>query len=535
MENLLLSCIESRVENNRSFYGRFQLGPFAGGQGLTVANALRRTLLSELKGLAITSVKIHGASHEYSSLKGIRDSILSILLNLKQIVLTSDFEFKEPQIGYLDIQGPTIVTSSDLKLPISIQCVDPDQYIATLSHDGLLRMKFIISQGNNYVIQTPLEIKEKVFNKGFSLNKIELDQIAVINQLENRDIFISTSSPIISKFALLKNVKLSDKNIYNKKIKNQLIFSGQKKSQSLFNLKVNQFLPTFSKNTNHRVVEENKKFLPSSLRQNFRNKKIFNLQNIDNKGKTNLFEEKKEYPFVQNKNKQKNFLNNLTTKSNHLKSFSNRAEMKWSSGNFLKIEKNRNILPIDAVFMPINKVNFLLEADDDFEKKEKIILEIWTNGSIHPRQAIHEAAKSLICLFFPFQETRLLKSIFPFKLAANTNVKRENKFNFSLQKNNISFDSNRAIFAGFAFKQEEKKRFSIDIGNLDLSLRPYTCLKRANINTVGDLLQYSADELLLLKNFGKRSLEEVEKTLAQMNLKLRNQNSEDFLFLQKKT
>ena len=88
MEHLLLSCIESRVENNRSFYGRFQLGPFDLGQGLTVATALRRTLLSELTGLAITAVAIRGASHEYSTLCGVRESVLDILLNLKQIVFS---------------------------------------------------------------------------------------------------------------------------------------------------------------------------------------------------------------------------------------------------------------------------------------------------------------------------------------------------------------------------------------------------------------------------------------------------------------
>ena len=98
MDHLLLSCIESRVENNTSFYGRFQLGPFELGQGLTVGNALRRTLLSELRGLAITAVEIQGASHEYSALLGVRESVLDILLNLKQVVLTSEFQINEPHV-----------------------------------------------------------------------------------------------------------------------------------------------------------------------------------------------------------------------------------------------------------------------------------------------------------------------------------------------------------------------------------------------------------------------------------------------------
>lgn len=335
LENLTLCCIESRIENNQSFYGRFQLGPFDTGQGLTVANAVRRTLLSELSGLAIVAVEIEGAKHEYSTLPGIRESVLDILLNLKQIVLTSRFQIQEPEFGYLQFQGPGIVKAGDLKLPLSIQCVDPEQYIATLSYDGVLNLKFYICQGKNYV--------------SFSTLSGDLQES--------------------------KNLK----------------------------------------------------------------------------------------PF---------------------------------SGKSMKIS---NILPIDAVFLPVNKVNFLLETYNSsrFGKtKERIFFEIWTNGSIHPRQAIHEAAKILVKLFSPFQETRVFKSL--------------------LYKP-LYFNSSK--------KETLKKITALDIGNLDLSLRPYTCLKRAKINTIGDLLQYSEEDLLLLKNFGKRSLEEVQLLLHQIGFQLKK-NSE---------
>lgn len=335
LENLTLCCIESRIENNRNFYGRFQLGPFETGQGLTVANALRRTLLSELSGLAIVAVEIEGARHEYSTLPGIRESVLDILLNLKQIVLTSRFQIHQPQFGYLQVQGPGIVKAGDLKLPLSIQCVDPEQYIATLSYDGVLNIKFFVCQGKNYV--------------SFSNLTGELQETALLKTLKTQ--------------------------------------------------------------------------------------------------------------FV----------------------------------------KNSNLLPIDAVFMPVNKVNYLLETYNSsrFGKpKERIFLEIWTNGSIHPRQAIHEAAKILVKLFSPFQETRVLKSL--------------------LYKP-LQFTSSK--------KDTVKKITSLDIGNLDLSLRPYTCLKRAKINTIGELLQYSEEELLLLKNFGKRSLEEVQLLLHQIGFHLKK-NSE---------
>lgn len=345
MENLILSCIESRVESNRKFYGRFQLGPFEAGQGLTVANALRRTLLADISGIAIVAVEIENAQHEYSTIRGIKESVLDILLNLKQIVLTSQFQISQLQFGYLQVQGPAIVKAKDLKLPVSIQCVDPEQYIASVSYNGVLNLKFVICQGTNYI--------------SFSNLLITLNQ-----------------------------------QIYHKK--NQITF----------------------------LKDEN--------------------------------------------------LNNLFLNS------------------------SSNLLPIEPVFMPIEKANFLLDtyfSSKSQKLKDRILLEVWTNGSIHPRQAIHDAVKTLIELFTPFQETRLLKSIF--------------------------FNSRQVISSR---NENEKKITSLDIGNLDLSLRPYTCLKRAKIHTIGDLLTFSSEDLLLLKNFGKRSLEEVENSLNQIGLKLKNSN-----------
>ena len=161
--DFFIYCKESRIENHRSFYGSFCIGPFEAGQSITIANALRRTLLSELKGLAITSAEIEGAFHEYATLPGVRDSVLDILLNLKDIVLKSKnygnkkkgtsytATFKNlGQLGYLKTRGPGIVTASDLKLPPGMQCVDPDQYIATLSEEGILNLKIKINEGKNY-------------------------------------------------------------------------------------------------------------------------------------------------------------------------------------------------------------------------------------------------------------------------------------------------------------------------------------------------------------------------------------------------
>lgn len=165
-ENFFISCKTLRIESPNCFYGCFYLGPFDPGQSMTIGNALRRTLLSELRGIAITSVEIDGALHEYSILPGLQDSVLDILLNLKEIILkkTTAFTFKKSQIGYIRVHGPGIVRAGDLLLPPFLQCVNPDQYIATLSEDGFLNIKLFINEGKNYNLFSDIPLKKKKIN-----------------------------------------------------------------------------------------------------------------------------------------------------------------------------------------------------------------------------------------------------------------------------------------------------------------------------------------------------------------------------------
>lgn len=151
IKDFFLSCQECVLENPRSFYGSFSLGPFQNSQSLTIANALRRTLLTEISNIAVTHVEIEGVMHEYSTLVGVRESVLDILFNFREIVFKSSFPFSKPLLGYLNVRGPGIVRVVDLKLPPGIQYVDPDQYIATLSENGKLSLKFQISDSLNSV------------------------------------------------------------------------------------------------------------------------------------------------------------------------------------------------------------------------------------------------------------------------------------------------------------------------------------------------------------------------------------------------
>ena len=539
----MLSCIESRVENNRSFYGRFQLGPFDLGQGLTVATALRRTLLSELTGLAITAVAIRGASHEYSTLCGVRESVLDILLNLKQIVFSivdSELEnnsfsksaikknLSESQIGFLKVSGPGIVKARDIKLPTSIQCVDPDQYIATLADNGSLEIRFIICEGKNYIVQTtsPSDISSPLSQQHFSYKSLNL---------------ISATDPKILQGLQVSslNKALSEKN--KDDIKDQVLIkeeSSNLKSLPLDNLTSDSLLNM------QNTIEGT-----SRPTQVLTSNKVINSKEIDqniefNPTKNSIAKEQVdqmsvEYPVgqqIENPEIKIASIHGLTTNNSISKTyrgrgestvFSRRDSIKKNSTEFLKLDEMTNVLLLDAVFMPVNRVNFLLENDEEsLELKEKIILEIWTNGSIHPRKAIYEATSAIIRLLLSFQEVNSIQSF-----VLNSNLKPHHQNSQEVLRRREFYSNKRKV--KFAAKKDnlaiKKNRAFIDIGNLELSLRPYTCLKRANINTVNDLLQYSPDELLLLKNFGKRSLEEVETILAQLGLKLGKHNSNEFL------
>jgi DNA-directed RNA polymerase subunit alpha len=146
-----VSYIESRIEQNNQLYGRFHLGSFFAGQALTVANALRRTLLAEIPAFIITRVQIQGVNHEFATLPGLQEPILNVLLNIKKLVLTvknSDFNlFSLPSREFqasLNVRGPAVVTASDIKFPPTLAPILPSHYIATLNSTGELKINFTI-------------------------------------------------------------------------------------------------------------------------------------------------------------------------------------------------------------------------------------------------------------------------------------------------------------------------------------------------------------------------------------------------------
>lgn len=297
MTHFQIECIESKTKGVREQYGHFVLEPLKKGQGITVGNSLRRTILSDLEGTAIVAVRIAGINHEFSTITGVREDVLEILLNLKAIVLKS--YSLEPQIGRVRVQGPAIITAGSFDLPAEVELIDPKQYIATVCNNTIFEMEFKIEKGRGY--------------------------------------------------------KLVNKAANNKSI---------------------------------------------------------------------------------------------------------------------------DFLQIDAIFMPAKKFNYSIEEKkvNTTTTEEKLFLEIWTNGSLSPQEAISQGANILTNLFHPL---------------TNINFKSKNNQN----------------------EESDKPVNQILIEELRLSARAYNCLKRVQIDSIADLLDYSQEELLEIKNFGQKSVEEVIESL----------------------
>jgi DNA-directed RNA polymerase subunit alpha len=139
---------KSSIEESGNIVGHFTIFNLERGQGLTIGNALRRVLLSNLEGTAITAIKIPNVSHEFSSIKGVREDILEIILNIKQIILKTSQ--KSPIFGKIKVQGPGIITAKCLEFNSEIFIINPNQYIATVSTNTLVEFECIAEKGIGY-------------------------------------------------------------------------------------------------------------------------------------------------------------------------------------------------------------------------------------------------------------------------------------------------------------------------------------------------------------------------------------------------
>ena len=145
---LKIKCINTTTSSDGSQYGKFVVEPMEKGFGTTVGNALRRVLLSSLEGAAVTSIRIEGITHEYTSIPGIVEDAIDIMLNLKG--LTVKTEDKDPQHLRLEVDRPGPVLASDLQLPAGVKVVNPDWHICTISEGGSISADIVVETGKGY-------------------------------------------------------------------------------------------------------------------------------------------------------------------------------------------------------------------------------------------------------------------------------------------------------------------------------------------------------------------------------------------------
>lgn len=141
--------VEIDEEVSSSTYGRFIIEPLERGYGITLGNSLRRVLLSSIQGAAITSVRIEGCLHEYSSLPGVREDVTEIILNLKGVRFRMDGT--DPKTVRLEAKGEGEVRAGQIQCPAGVEVVNPDHHIATLEKDGFLKMEMTVKVGRGYV------------------------------------------------------------------------------------------------------------------------------------------------------------------------------------------------------------------------------------------------------------------------------------------------------------------------------------------------------------------------------------------------
>jgi DNA-directed RNA polymerase subunit alpha len=130
-------------------YGKFVLEPLERGYGTTLGNSLRRVLLSSLPGVAVTSIKIDGVQHEFSTIPGVKEDVTEIVLNIKG--LTAKIHGDAPKTVYIEAEGECEVTAGDIKADSEVEILDPTMHIATLDQNAKLYMEIVIDKGRGYV------------------------------------------------------------------------------------------------------------------------------------------------------------------------------------------------------------------------------------------------------------------------------------------------------------------------------------------------------------------------------------------------
>jgi DNA-directed RNA polymerase subunit alpha len=166
IEKPRLECIEKSEDGS---YGKFIIEPLERGYGTTLGNAMRRILLSSLPGAAVTAVKIEGVVHEFSTVPNVKEDVMEIILNLKSLAIKVEGEL--PATVIIDVLGPAIVTADDIRSDGSVEVINKDHHIATVSEGGRFYVELTIDRGRGYVSAE----KNKIYST--SIGMLPIDSI----------------------------------------------------------------------------------------------------------------------------------------------------------------------------------------------------------------------------------------------------------------------------------------------------------------------------------------------------------------------
>ena len=156
--NFKMPKIEMTEKSEDGKYGKFVVEPLERGYGLTLGNSLRRIMLSSLVGTAVSSIKIEGVLHEFSSIPGVKEDVTEIVMNIKQLSIKNNGNSVEPKEAHIDFVGEGVVRASDIQVDPDIEIINPDLVIAHLNGaDSKLTMELTITNGRGYSIYTPVE------------------------------------------------------------------------------------------------------------------------------------------------------------------------------------------------------------------------------------------------------------------------------------------------------------------------------------------------------------------------------------------
>jgi DNA-directed RNA polymerase subunit alpha len=203
---------------------RFVIEPLEPGFGYTLGNSLRRTLLSSIPGAAVTSIRIEGVLHEFTTIPGVKEDVSDIILNIKSLVLSSDSD--EPVTMYIRKEGLGAVTGADVVVPAGVEVHNPDLHIATLNEQGKLDIELVVERGRGYVpaaattgeigripvdqIYSPvLKVSYKVeatrVEQRTDFDKLVLD-VETKNSITARDAIASAGGTLVELFGLAREL-----------------------------------------------------------------------------------------------------------------------------------------------------------------------------------------------------------------------------------------------------------------------------------------------------------------------------------------